>query len=64
MDVAQFSRLEIKSELMFAIWDTLKETAIEIPFPQRDIHIPKVAPDNAGNQATMGSKPELEKQPA
>ncbi len=27
------------SEIMFLIWDALKENNIEIPFPQRDIHI-------------------------
>ncbi len=29
----------LKSELNFAIWDNLKEAGIEIPFPQRDLHI-------------------------
>jgi small-conductance mechanosensitive channel len=29
----------LKSELYFAVWDTLKEHGIEIPFPQRDLHI-------------------------
>ena len=32
-------RLEPKSEIMFSIWDKLKENGVEIPFPQRDIHI-------------------------
>jgi potassium efflux system protein len=30
---------EIESEVRYAIWKTLKENNIEIPFPQRDIHI-------------------------
>jgi small-conductance mechanosensitive channel len=29
----------LKSDLYFAIWDRLKEAGIEIPFPQRDLHI-------------------------
>ncbi|MCG3148890.1 MAG: Mechanosensitive channel MscK [Verrucomicrobiae bacterium] len=28
-----------KSELYFAIWDKLKEAGVEIPFPQRDLHL-------------------------
>jgi len=28
-----------RSEVMFSIWDKLKENGIEIPFPQRDLHI-------------------------
>ena len=30
---------EIESDVRYAIWKTLKENNIEIPFPQRDIHI-------------------------
>ncbi len=29
----------ISSEIRFAVWDKLKENNIEIPFPQRDLHI-------------------------
>jgi len=29
----------VKSEILLAIWDGLKEAGIEIPFPQRDLHI-------------------------
>ena len=29
----------IKSDILFKIWDVLKENGIEIPFPQRDLHI-------------------------
>ena len=29
----------VKSQVLLNLWDTLKEHAIEIPFPQRDLHI-------------------------
>jgi len=32
-------RYQPRSEIMFAIWDKFKENNVEIPFPQRDIHI-------------------------
>ncbi len=31
--------LNIKSNIYFRIWDLFKENGIEIPFPQRDVHI-------------------------
>ena len=34
----------IKSEVMFDIWNKFKENDIEIPFPQRDLHIKSTAP--------------------
>lgn len=33
------NRWQAKSDVMFAIWDSFKEHDIEIPFPQRDLHI-------------------------
>ena len=29
----------VKSQILFAIWDSFKEHDIEIPFPQRDVHL-------------------------
>ena len=29
----------ISSEVLFHIWDAFKENNIEIPYPQRDVHI-------------------------
>ncbi|MDG1287430.1 MAG: mechanosensitive ion channel [Rickettsiales bacterium] len=29
----------VKSEILFAIWDSFAENGIEIPFPQRDVHV-------------------------
>ncbi len=31
--------VNVKSEVLLSLWDALKENGIEIPFPQRDIHI-------------------------
>ncbi len=45
LDVMEFSRLGVKSKVMFAIWDDLKEAGIGIPFPQQDIYI-KELPTN------------------
>ena len=42
----QHSRLSVKSKVMFAIWDALKEADIGIPFPQRDIYIKEMPPGN------------------
>jgi len=35
----------VKSDVLFKVWDMLKENNIEIPFPQRDLHI-KSDPEN------------------
>jgi small-conductance mechanosensitive channel len=32
----------LKSDLYFAIFDTFREKRIELPFPQRDLHIRSV----------------------
>ena len=34
----------ITSQVMLSIWDTLKENSIEIPFPQRDVHLDTQSP--------------------
>lgn len=39
IDVRQISEREVRSELYFEIFDALAEAGIEIPFPQRDLHI-------------------------
>jgi small-conductance mechanosensitive channel len=39
LNVREVSRSRLKSELYFAIFRAFKEAAIEIPFPQRDLHI-------------------------
>lgn len=39
IDVRQISEREIRSQLYFEIFEELAEAGIEIPFPQRDLHI-------------------------
>ncbi|MGA8871111.1 MAG: hypothetical protein WA434_08745, partial [Candidatus Acidiferrales bacterium] len=34
----------LKSDLYFTIFDTFREKGIEIPFPQRDLHLKSVSP--------------------
>lgn len=51
MDVKLFSRLEVKSQVMFAIWDALKEADIGIPYPQQDVYIKELP---TANQPTGG----------
>lgn len=42
-------RGRIRSDLRYQIWDALQEQGMEIPFPQRDLHIRSVtAPANGG----------------
>jgi len=39
IDVRQTARRLVRSNLYFAVFDALKAAGIEIPFPQRDLHI-------------------------
>jgi len=39
MDIRRYARDRVKSEILFSLFDALTEAGIEIPFPQRDIHI-------------------------
>jgi len=39
IDVRETARRLIRSRIYFALFDALKEAGIEIPFPQRDLHI-------------------------
>jgi small-conductance mechanosensitive channel len=39
IDVRETPRRKLRSNLYFAIFDELKKAGIEIPFPQRDIHL-------------------------
>ncbi|MEO1014108.1 MAG: mechanosensitive ion channel domain-containing protein, partial [Pseudomonadota bacterium] len=35
----------VKSDVMLALWDRLAEMGVEIPFPQRDLHIKSAPPE-------------------
>ena len=39
IDDPQDGVANVTSEVLLKVWDTLKEKGIEIPFPQRDIHL-------------------------
>jgi potassium-dependent mechanosensitive channel len=39
MDIRRYAQDLVRSRLYFAIFDALKKAGIEIPFPQRDLHI-------------------------
>ncbi|SFL30884.1 mechanosensitive ion channel family protein [Halanaerobium salsuginis] len=44
----------IRSEVLFSIWDNFKENQIEIPFPQRDYHL-KSLPAQLKDKITLSS---------
>lgn len=39
VNMDQSSMLKVRSRIMFAIWDALKKAGVEIPYPQRELHI-------------------------
>ncbi|CAG1773127.1 partial Small-conductance mechanosensitive channel, partial [uncultured bacterium] len=39
IDVRAYAERAVKSSLYFAIFEEFKKTGIEIPFPQRDVHV-------------------------
>jgi small-conductance mechanosensitive channel len=45
VDAVAVDPREARGRIMFHIWDALLERDIEIPFPQRDLHIRSVDPD-------------------
>ena len=45
----------VKSAVLFAVWDSFKAHGITIPFPQRDVHlIPMPGQSPSGGSATSG----------
>ncbi len=53
IDDPQNGRSNVMSEILLGIWDRFHEQAIEIPFPQRDIHIRNDTTEG-DNQITTG----------
>lgn len=51
--------LRVRTELNLAIHDALKEAGIEIPFPQRDLHLRSVDPQAGRNLAPRPGRKEL-----
>ncbi|MCD6294100.1 MAG: mechanosensitive ion channel [Deltaproteobacteria bacterium] len=47
----------ITSQVMLSIWDTLKAHGIEIPYPQRDIHLDTETPLRVAHVPEHGSSP-------
>lgn len=45
VSAAQVDPHAARGKLMFHIWDALAERGIEIPFPQRDLHLRSVSPE-------------------
>ena len=54
-------RLRVRHEILFAIERALREHGIEIPFPQRELHIRAASgpgpSDSAGGSGPRGSGP-------
>jgi small-conductance mechanosensitive channel len=46
----------IRSEVLFTIFDVFKENGIEIPFPQRDLHLRSVDQDITIQTNSTGEK--------
>jgi small-conductance mechanosensitive channel len=57
------SGLRVRSEVGIAIDEALKKAGIEIPFPQRDVHV-RTADVKAAGTAQQSSLPSLEDRPA
>ena len=61
MDNAQVIR-QVRSDLRYMIWEQLKKNEVEIPFPQRDLHLRSgvpweqlAPPANSGAGANSGA---------
>ncbi len=55
---SQHGRRAVKSKVMFAIWDALKDADIGIPFPQRDIYIKELPIGNTEQAAIFAEQKE------
>lgn len=44
--------LDVRSQILFAIWDAFRQAGIKIPFPQQDVHLkqlPNASPESTEN---------------
>lgn len=56
IDVRSIAEKDIRSRMNFLIWEALNEAGIQIPFPQRDIHIRSGALPAPNLEAEGGAK--------
>jgi len=49
----------IKGDVYLSLWEVLQEAGVEIPFPQRDLHLRTVAPEVAGAFGAASSKADI-----
>lgn len=54
IDVRKVARRNVRSRIYFALFDTFKQAGIEIPFPQRDLHIRSGIPEAWQQPKTYG----------
>ncbi len=58
MDLRLYSRLEVKSEVLFGVWDAFREAGIRIPYPQQDVYIRSLPGQQAPELAEPSAPPE------
>ena len=56
-DTSRYSLMQLRSEVLFGIWDTLAKNGVEIPFPQRVLHV-RSLPEGADRGLGGGSSPD------
>ena len=50
--------VNVKSDVLLALWDVLKENNIEIPYPQRDLHVKTLVDFPRAVAASDGQQPQ------
>lgn len=63
MDDVKEGKWPAQSDVMFLVWNALKEHDIEIPYPQRDLHIRSGSLEINKGDHSNGNNPEPDKQP-
>lgn len=57
MDLRLYSRLEVKSEVLFGVWDAFREAGIRIPYPQQDVYIRAMPGSDTGTDTAPPQLP-------